>query len=79
MKTILPLVLCAALVLAAGCSERSKEAEKKKQESAAKAHADAAKKEMQTLPEVFSTPEYYKKSAPANNAPTETKTDSVKK
>lgn len=79
MKSILPLALSAILTALVGCAKDRKDAEKTKQESASKAHAEAAKKEMQTLPEVFATPDYYKKNEPTNRIPAEAKTESVKK
>jgi hypothetical protein len=52
-------------VLATACSEAKRDAEKTKVDASAKARADAAKKEMETLPKAFSTPDYYKKNEPA--------------
>ena len=68
MKTILYAVLAVAVMLAAGCTDREREAQKAKQEAAAKARADAAKKEMETLPKTFSTPDYYKKNEPTKTS-----------
>lgn len=49
-------------MVTSGCIDRDRAAEKAKEEAAAKARADAAKKEMETLPKTFSTPDYYKKN-----------------
>lgn len=69
MKTILKVVLVFAVTFAVGCADRERETEKAKQDAATKARADAAKKEMETLPKVFSTPDYYKKNEPAKPSP----------
>ncbi len=63
---IKPLAI-SLLVIALGsaCSETKREAEKAKEDASAKARAEAAKKEMETLPKAFSTPDYYKKNEPA--------------
>ena len=65
-------LLVSALI--SGCSDGKREAEKTREEAAAKARADAAKKEMETLPKAFSTPDYYKKNEPAKatSSPSET-------
>ncbi len=60
MKTINPFIFTIFFVLASGCTDKAKEAEKAKQDADAKARADAAKKEMQTLPQTFK-PRYNKK------------------
>ncbi len=63
---ILLLVLPLAVI---GCTKKAAEAEKSRQDVEAKARADAAKKEMATLPKVFSTPDYLKKNEPAKTTP----------
>ena len=68
-----------AIVLASACSEQKREAEKAKEDASAKARADAAKKEMETLPKAFSTPDYYKKNEPAKAAPQPATESSVPK
>lgn len=79
MNTKTPLVLIVIAVLLSGCTDRSKEAEKAKEEAAAKAHADAAKKEMQTLPQAFSTPDYYKKNERPESSSSAAKSEPTKK
>lgn len=56
------------IVLASACSEAKRDAEKAKEDASAKARADAARKEMETLPKAFSTPDYYKKNEPSKTA-----------
>lgn len=51
--------------LATGCSDEKREAQKTKADAEAKLRAEAARKEMETLPKAFSTPDYYKKNEPA--------------
>jgi hypothetical protein len=62
MKSFAILLYLMSLVTA--CSDGKREAEKAKADASAKARADAAKKEMETLPKAFSTPDYYKKNEP---------------
>ena len=78
--TMIPLLVASALVVT-GCSKDSaKQAEKSRQDAEAKARANAARKEMETLPKVFSTPDYFKKNEPAkSDATTPAKTDPQKK
>ncbi len=68
MKTMLTLFLTALVAVAAGCTDKAKEAEKMRQDAAAKARADAAKKEMETLPKVFQTRDIFKKNEPPKPA-----------
>lgn len=80
MKSPIKIVLSMVLVAMFGCSEKAAQAEKARQDADAKARAQAAKKEMETLPKVFSTPDYLKKNEPAKaNTATQTKTESLKK
>jgi hypothetical protein len=54
------------LAVGAGCGRNSEQLQAKaRQDAEAKARADAARKEMQTLPKVFRTPNYLKKNEPA--------------
>lgn len=64
MKTIglLILILLGALVTA-GCADKKAFEEKARQDADAKARAEAARKEMQTLPQAF-RPRYNKKLEP---------------
>lgn len=65
MKTIIFTILTGFLIVCSGCTDRSAEAAKAKQEAEAKARADAAKKEMETLPKAFSSPDYFKRNEPS--------------
>ena len=47
-----------------GCVDREAEAKRARQEAEAKARAEAARKEMDKLPKVFQTPDYFKKNEP---------------
>jgi hypothetical protein len=71
MKPTLPLILTLVIACSAGCSDAKKEAEKSKTDAAAKARAEAAKKEMETLPKVFRSRDIFEKNEPAK-APTNT-------
>lgn len=57
---IVPYIVLSAVIALAGCTDKNAEANKARQEAEAKARADAAKKEMQTLPEAFK-PRYNKR------------------
>lgn len=65
MKTLRLAILLLFTALAAACSDKKTEAQKAKEDASAKARAEAAKREMETLPKAFSTPDYYKKNEPA--------------
>ena len=65
MKTTLTLVLIVFATITTGCSDKTKEAEKAREDAAAKARADAAKKEMEKLPQVFQSRDIFKKNEPA--------------
>jgi hypothetical protein len=80
MKTTIMTILLLASLLGTGCTEKRGGVEKAKQDTAAKAHARAAKKEMETLPKVFETPDYYKKNeASKTTPPSPQKTETIKK
>ena len=49
------------MLLSFGCSVREVEAEKPKRDREVQARAEAARKEMEALPKVFRTPDYFKK------------------
>ncbi len=55
------LVLTVAL---AGCHDKNAEAEKARQDAEAKARADAARKEQDSLTKTFQNPDYFKKNTP---------------
>jgi len=55
-------VLIALLV--SGCTDRDAEVRRGREESEAKARAEAARREMETLPEAFQTPDFFKKNPP---------------
>lgn len=77
MKHFVSPFILAALLFGSACTD-TKEA-KAKEDAAAKARADAAKKEMETLPDTFSTPDYYKKNQPAKSQPTTPKASEADK
>lgn len=57
-------VIFASCVLFAGCTDREAEARKAKEEADAKARAEAARKEMDTLPKTFKSRDIFKKNEP---------------
>ncbi len=64
-------VLFTSCVLLAGCTDRETEARKAKEEADAKARAEAARKEMDTLPKTFKSRDIFKKNEPEKQvAPT---------
>jgi hypothetical protein len=72
MKT--PMItgaLLVAVLVAGGCADREAEARRVREEAEAKARAEAARKEMETLPKVFKNRDYLKKvdDTVAPNAP----------
>ncbi len=60
-----------AVLVAGGCADREAEARRVREEAEAKARAEAARKEMETLPKVFKNRDYLKKvdDTVAPNAP----------
>jgi hypothetical protein len=58
--TMTGLLLMTVLV-AGGCVDREAEARRVREEAEAKARAEAARKEMETLPKVFKNRDYLKK------------------
>lgn len=54
-------VLLTTLMLAGGCVDREAEARRAREDAEAKARAEAARKEMETLPKVFKNRDYLKK------------------
>lgn len=64
MKTMLLVGgLCVAM-LASGCTDRKAEVRRAKEEAESKARAEAARKEMDALPEAFKSRDYFKKNEP---------------
>jgi hypothetical protein len=59
MKTV-PYILFIITALVSGCTDQKAQKDKARQDADAKARAEAAKKEMQTLPEAFK-PRYNRK------------------
>lgn len=53
------------VLLVTGCKDREAEARRAREETEAKARAEAARKEMDALPKAFQTPDYFKKNPPA--------------
>lgn len=60
MKTICPLILVLAAALIPGCADKKAAEQKARDDAAAKAQAEAARKEMETAPKVF-RPQYHNK------------------
>lgn len=60
MKTNCPLMLVLAATLVAGCTDQRAAEQKAREDAAAKARAEAARKEMETVPKVF-RPQYHNK------------------
>lgn len=50
-----------AVLVAGGCADREAEARRVREEAEAKARAEAARKEMETIPKVFKNRDYLKK------------------
>lgn len=50
-----------AVLVAGGCVDREAEVRRAREEAEAKARAEAARKEMETLPKVFKNRDYLKK------------------
>lgn len=69
MKTIFKIGAFVAVFLAVGCTDREAQARKAREDAEAKARADAARKEMEALPKVFQTPDYFKKNEPEKSTP----------
>jgi hypothetical protein len=68
MKTFACFALGIGLLAGTGCTDKKAEAEEARQEAEAKARADAAKKEMETLPKVFRNRNYLEKNEPSKPA-----------
>lgn len=51
-------------LFATACTDREAEARRAKEDAAAKARAEAARKEMRALPQTFQTPDYFKRNKP---------------
>lgn len=72
-------VISTTLFALAGCAKNSAQSEKARAEAEAKVRAEAARKEMETLPKVFRTPDYFKKNEPAKTETAQPKTEAPKK
>ena len=57
-------ILMLTILFAAGCTDREADERRIKEDADAKARAEAARKEMDTLPKAFQTPDYFKKNEP---------------
>ena len=68
MKIPLAIGVSLAVLLASGCKDREAEARKAKEAVDGKARAAAARKEMEALPKVFQTPDYFRKNEPEKKA-----------
>jgi len=68
MKIPLIIGVSLAVLLVSGCKNREAEARKAKEAADAKVRAEAARKEMEALPKVFQTPDYFRKNEPEKKA-----------
>ena len=64
MKKRLIVGISIAVLLASGCRDRGEEIRRAKEDADAKARAEAARKEMETLPKTFKSRDYFKKNEP---------------
>ncbi len=71
MKIFSPFILLFITTVLIGCTDRKAAEEKVREDAAAKVRADAARKEMQTLPQVF-RPQYHNKRLEPEKAVAET-------
>ena len=79
MKKPLVMVMSLAVLLVSGCVDREAEARKVKAEAEAKARAEAARKEMDTMPQAFKPRDYLKRNEPDKTTEPEKKPDSNSK
>lgn len=68
MKTISPYVLALVVTLVSGCADKKIAEQKARDEAAAKMQAEAARKEMETVPKVF-RPQYHNKKLEPETLP----------
>jgi hypothetical protein len=79
MNPAIPLFSVLIIMTSLGCSESKKQNEKAQADAAAKARAEAAKKEMDTLPKVFRSRDIFEKNEPAKSQQNPTDTPAPKK
>lgn len=58
-----------AVLLAVGCADREAEARKAREDAEAKARAEAARKEMETLPKAFTSPPFFQRNVSEQTPP----------
>ena len=68
MKSPLLIGFCCVALLAAGCTDQETKPSISREDKAAEARAEAARKEMEALPKAFQTPDYFKKNDPEKKA-----------
>lgn len=73
------VVLLLAALFLSGCTEKATATQSAQEDAAAKARADALKKEMKTAPKVFSNLNPLKKNEPANPSDAKASTTPEKK
>ena len=76
MKNRLIIGFSLVVLLTSGCTDREAEVRKAKEDADAKARAEAARKEMEVVPKVFKSRDYFKKNEPEKKpdpAPAESK------
>ena len=76
---IIALVISPILFGLVSCAKNTAQSEKARTEAEAKVRAEAARKEMETLPKVFRTPDYFKKNEPAKSETTQPRSETQKK
>lgn len=64
MKPTLTLILTLLVICLVGCTDQKAAEQKAKEDAEAKVRAEAARKEMETLPTVFQNRDYFKKNTP---------------
>lgn len=80
MKSPIKIIVIPTMLFAlAGCIKNSSQSGKARADAEAKVRADASRREMETLPKVFRTPEYFKKNESSKAPSDEGKADMPKK
>jgi hypothetical protein len=68
MKSYLLITSACAMLLSLGCSVQDTGAERTKENREAQVRAEAVRKEMETLPKAFQTPDFFRKNEPEKKA-----------
>lgn len=62
MKTYIALGMSLGFFFGSGCSDPNAEVRRAREQAEAKARAEAARKEMEAMPKVFKSRDYFKKN-----------------